>query len=442
MFYRMSARAACLESLEIRAMLAYTAHINFQPKSASVPSGYLVDYGQAYGKQSNGLTYGWSSSHPSDTRDRGKTSDQRFDTTILSQSSGKSYRWDLSIPNGTYSVKLVAGDAGYYDSYYKINVEGKLVVNARPNSSTRFIAKTTTITVTDGKLTLSNAGGAINNKICFIDITSSQPPLSNVTTKFFDGVHVTADTDPAKAAAVLRDLGARAIRMWADISWSSRSEPYAFERAREWEDQGFQVTLLLHTSKVPTYTEARNFFSWAMNLKGMKAAVDRWEIINEPNLDKYWQGSDSQYVNNVLKPAWDVFHPAGETVVGGGVSESVSAMRSLVNAGYLNYCDIANVHPYRYTVAQHLDILGQFKSIVGDKPMTATEWNIHGSTSNRTGWAKMLDQAHAEIANYLESAFYYRFVYKTSNTYAGPAGLVFSDMSKHNPFYDIFKNWH
>ena len=40
--------------------------------------------------------------------------------------------WELAIPNGTYSVHLVAGDAGFYDSVYKIDAEGMRVVDGTP----------------------------------------------------------------------------------------------------------------------------------------------------------------------------------------------------------------------------------------------------------------------------------------------------------------------
>ena len=66
---------------------------------------------------------------------------------------------------------MVAGDANYYNSVYKINVEGVLTVNGTPSSGSRWKEGTSTVTVSDGKLTVSNATGASNNKICFLEIT-------------------------------------------------------------------------------------------------------------------------------------------------------------------------------------------------------------------------------------------------------------------------------
>ena len=149
-----------------------TIRINFQPSSAAVPSGYFADTGSSYGNRGNGYSYGWSSSNTSNTRDRNssRSADQRYDTLNHMQ-LGSTRTWEIAVPNGTYSVFLVAGDATAYDSIFRINVEGGLTVSGTPNSSTRWISGTRTVTVSDGRLTVSNGTGARNNKICFIDIT-------------------------------------------------------------------------------------------------------------------------------------------------------------------------------------------------------------------------------------------------------------------------------
>ena len=148
-----------------------TIRINFQPASAAVPSGYLADTGASFGNRGNGYSYGWSSSNTSNTRDRNssRSPDQRYDTLNHMQNGG-SRTWQIAVPNGTYSVFVVAGDATAYDSVFRINVEGILTVSGTPNSSTRWLSGTRTVTVTDGRLTVSNGTGSRNNKICFIDI--------------------------------------------------------------------------------------------------------------------------------------------------------------------------------------------------------------------------------------------------------------------------------
>src|SRR4029079_6350018 len=114
-----------------------TIHINFQPEAAPVPTGYLADVGKVFADRGNGQTYGWNQNISSATRDRNLLSDQARDT-LVHQQLYTTRTWELHGPNGAYQVHLVAGDAQYFDSIYKINVEGVLVVNGTPNKNSRF----------------------------------------------------------------------------------------------------------------------------------------------------------------------------------------------------------------------------------------------------------------------------------------------------------------
>ncbi len=172
-----------------------TININFQPASATAPAGYLVDSGAVYGDRGNGYTYGWNADNSANTRDRNSANslDQRYDTLIHTQSGG-TFTWEIAVPNGTYSVHIVAGDPNYYNSVYKINAEGVLVVNGTPTSATRWIEGTALVTVADGKLTVSNATGSSNNKIDFIEITSGSG--STPTNTYTATATPTATTTP------------------------------------------------------------------------------------------------------------------------------------------------------------------------------------------------------------------------------------------------------
>ena len=151
----------------------FSAHINFQPDGAPVPAGYVSDYGYVYGDRGNGYTYGWNVDATRGVRDRNHSNspDQRYDTLNHMQSFGD-VLWEIAVPTGTYSVRIVAGDPAYYDSVYKINVEGVLAIDGTPSSSAPWLEGMGTVAVNDGRLTVSNATGAINNKIAFIEITS------------------------------------------------------------------------------------------------------------------------------------------------------------------------------------------------------------------------------------------------------------------------------
>lgn len=152
---------------------AFSLKVNFQPASSAVPSGYVADSGAVYGNRGNGHTYGWDASG-AQTRDRDSANslDQRYDTLLMMHDGGP-FAWELAVPNGSYTVHVVMGDADYNNSVYKLNVEGVLTVDGTPTGSNRWIEGTQTVTVSDGKLTVSNATGSSNNKICFIEVTQN-----------------------------------------------------------------------------------------------------------------------------------------------------------------------------------------------------------------------------------------------------------------------------
>jgi glucose/arabinose dehydrogenase len=155
---------------------ATSIRVNFQPATAPVPSGYLADTGRVYAARGNGQTYGWRADNSAQTRDRNaaNSADQRYDTlTHLQNPEAPDAIWEIAVPNGTYVVRVVSGDASYFNSVFRIMVEGVLTVSGTPTTTTRWIGGTKTVTVTDGRLTIRSGAGASNNKICFVEITRS-----------------------------------------------------------------------------------------------------------------------------------------------------------------------------------------------------------------------------------------------------------------------------
>lgn len=175
---------------------AWVRRFNFQPDGAPVPDYYRVDTGAKYGLRSNGLTYGWNIDNR-DGRDRGALPDQRYDTLHHLQKNGQNLTWELAIANGTYTVRVVAGDPSYNDSVYKVNVEGQLTVNGTPTSTNRFLEGTKTVSVTDGRLTISSASGAVNNKIAFVEICAGSNPFPVVSVVATDASSSEAGTNTA-----------------------------------------------------------------------------------------------------------------------------------------------------------------------------------------------------------------------------------------------------
>ncbi len=149
---------------------SFAAKINFEPSGSAIPAGYVADTGAVYGAR-NGLTYGWNAV-TNETRDRGVAADQRFDTlNHMQKPSNPGATWELAVASGTYRVRIVAGDPSHFDSAFRIQAESTLVVNGNPTSASRWVDATATVTVSDGRLTLSSAAGAANNKLCFVEVT-------------------------------------------------------------------------------------------------------------------------------------------------------------------------------------------------------------------------------------------------------------------------------
>jgi uncharacterized repeat protein (TIGR01451 family) len=172
-----------------------SVRVNFQSETAPVPSGYFRDWGQAFGlrtgaSQGTNQSYGWVLESDLTTplnlvgngRDRNRTGiEQRLDTIVhmqLVMGTGITTpgAWEYAVPNGTYTVTVSVGDApgsgGVYDSQHSINVEGTQVLTRWQASAVQeYNAQTTTVTVTDGRLTIHARGGT-NTKINYVEINS------------------------------------------------------------------------------------------------------------------------------------------------------------------------------------------------------------------------------------------------------------------------------
>jgi hypothetical protein len=95
--------------------------VNFQPATAPTVAGYLVDGGAVYAARGNGQTYGWNVDNAGFARDRNATNspDQLYDTLNHMQ-KGAGSLWEIGLPNGTYSVRIVGGDPSNYDTTFNI----------------------------------------------------------------------------------------------------------------------------------------------------------------------------------------------------------------------------------------------------------------------------------------------------------------------------------
>ncbi len=165
--------------------------VNFQPDAAPLPAGYTKDSGAGYSEIQG---FGWIREDSASTvhvpldvspnaRDRNRLSDQRLDTLIHVQypqgaTSTSAVRtpaaWEAAVPNGRYDVTMSMGDADpNYDSTHRIRVEAVLAVSGFvPTSAGRFAQASTTVAVSDGRLTVDAIGGT-NTKIDFLTIKTA-----------------------------------------------------------------------------------------------------------------------------------------------------------------------------------------------------------------------------------------------------------------------------
>lgn len=147
--------------------VTFPIRINFEPQGASVPAGYLPDTGLVFGAQ-NGLSYGWNFSHTDVTRDRNSNTNQLLDTLCHFHAGGI---WEIALPSGTYNVLATIGDPGFASTHTLI-VEGTTYWSAQSLAANQFLTKTSAVTVTDGRLTLSQgSAGEMATRINYVEIS-------------------------------------------------------------------------------------------------------------------------------------------------------------------------------------------------------------------------------------------------------------------------------
>jgi hypothetical protein len=164
----------------------WAAKVNFQNSGATLFAGYLPDSGLVFANRGNGFSYGWDVDNTVNARQRNSVNsyDVRYDTFNHLQKPAGGTTWEIAIPNGTYQVRIVSGDADFIDGNFQLNAEGVLIVSGAQTTTARWVEGVGIVTVNDGRLTVSNGAGAANSKIAFIEISTiitSLPPINLVS---------------------------------------------------------------------------------------------------------------------------------------------------------------------------------------------------------------------------------------------------------------------
>ncbi len=190
-FYQVTAFNSAGEgppSGEVSALPLFQVHINYTSSSGISVPGYLSDIGLAYGNRGNGLNFGWSRDDRANGIDRNAANapDELQDSFHAMHGQGTAnITWRLALPNGDYSVHLIAGDPADTTSLYKINVGagptgGVTAINGRASAASPWLENTVAITVTQGLLYVTSGSGAQNSKIDAIDITPLPPQVIRI----------------------------------------------------------------------------------------------------------------------------------------------------------------------------------------------------------------------------------------------------------------------
>jgi len=160
--------------------------VNFSDAATAPPAGYVRDSGDAF---STTRGYGWvamGTTTPLSLAGNGRNrnpaagqADVRLATLIHAQlpagSAGVTTpgSWEAVVPDGTYTVTVAVGDAGTaVNSVHWLSIEDQNAVAAfTPTASVKHATATRTVRVSDGRLTLSPAGGT-NTKLNYVDVAS------------------------------------------------------------------------------------------------------------------------------------------------------------------------------------------------------------------------------------------------------------------------------
>ena len=213
------------EQLENRVYLhAETIKINFQTDNninvGNYPelTDYVADSGQAFGNRGNGLTYGWLDGNlrpdnQTQTRNRGNGSspDERYDT-LNHFIKGDNHSWQIELENGTYQLRIVAGDPSHTDQVNDFTItsgNNQHAIDDPDGEDNWDEFSVDDFVVTNGLLRITPETSGDNQKIAFLEITHSHDeelsapalanlPASNVgaLTARLNGIVTDAGGDP------------------------------------------------------------------------------------------------------------------------------------------------------------------------------------------------------------------------------------------------------
>lgn len=168
----------------------FRAKVQFLPRDSVPAEGYLPENGTKFAAKEGGFSYGWNQDMTAHVRDRMSTNNtaqqkklaaaRRAPTRVHETFSYVDHEklkvkafWEIVVPNGRYTVRVIAGDLVAKDSVYAMNVEDRQVFDFIPEDTKRWADGTVTVEVKDGRLTLTDHPNGSKNKVCSIEISEA-----------------------------------------------------------------------------------------------------------------------------------------------------------------------------------------------------------------------------------------------------------------------------
>jgi len=114
----------------------------------------------------------------------------------------------------------------------------------------------------------------------------------------------------AKAIPVMKQMGITTVRLYAGVDYTNHDFGGVLKRAVDYHNAGFDVMVVVQSDSnaVPSASQVKGWFQWAMGNTALKNAVDRWEVGNEVDQDSYFKGTLQQYMTKRARAG--VFRPA------------------------------------------------------------------------------------------------------------------------------------
>jgi hypothetical protein len=152
-------------------------NISFQPANFPLQSGYRGDFGYTFGARGDGYSYGWNVDHTGRTFAYSPLPGYEYiwgaQWSLIKMIPGSSTSWEIALPNGTYNVSILAAGYQCQGQLQQIAAEGVLVVNGTAGwDYDTYVGGTATVTVNDGRLTVTNGPTAALNCIDLIQISA------------------------------------------------------------------------------------------------------------------------------------------------------------------------------------------------------------------------------------------------------------------------------